>query len=544
MGNAVVIGLDGAAWHLLDPMIAAGAMPRLERLRERGAWGRLASTVPTYTPPAWTSAATGVNPGRHGIYGFTEGHAQAPEQRLMHSGLMRAPAIWDMANAQGVRVGVYNLPLTYPPRPVDGWMVSGMMTPGYGEHLHGFASWSGGTGSSDDLEARILSWAPGYVVDVSADYEQDWRDAALCERTLASLRQRYDVLRGLLETDPVPLVFAVLEAPDRLQHVYYRYMDPSDPMYGSAAARALQERIAECFAAMDRIVGLLADHAGDDGGVVVCSDHGFTAWEVSVHTNTLLQRWGYLRLKPGARLLQSRVARAAVPLGRRLLSRRLARRAKGATFAAIDWSATRAFASPIPLQGVFVNLRGREPFGTVAPEELEAVKDELAGRFERLTDPVGTPVTDRVWRSEEVFTGDVVPGGPDLLPVLRDHRYELDDELFHRDPFTDVSDLPRGVHHPDGIVVVAGADAATRPGLDASVMDVTPTVLHLAGLAVPEGLDGRVIEEALAPEALTRRPVRTTSPPAPPGSDRGDDSPYSREEEAMIEESLRGLGYL
>ncbi len=137
MATGVVIGLDGAAWHLLEPIFQQGAMPRLQALRERGAWGTLRSTVPTYTPPAWTSAATGVNPGRHGIYGFIEGHAQ-DAQELVHSGKIKAPTIWEIANAQGARAGIYNLPLTYPPRKLDGWMVSGMMTPGYGEQQRGF----------------------------------------------------------------------------------------------------------------------------------------------------------------------------------------------------------------------------------------------------------------------------------------------------------------------------------------------------------------------------------------------------------------------
>src|SRR5215210_2841569 len=108
MDRAGVIGLDGAAWHLLDPLIEKGLMPRLASLRERGASGTLKSTVPTYTPPAWTSAATGVNPGRHGIYGFIEGHAQH-DQQLVHSGRIRSATIWEMANAQGAKAGIYNL---------------------------------------------------------------------------------------------------------------------------------------------------------------------------------------------------------------------------------------------------------------------------------------------------------------------------------------------------------------------------------------------------------------------------------------------------
>jgi predicted AlkP superfamily phosphohydrolase/phosphomutase len=533
--RAVVIGLDGAAWHLLDPMIEAGVMPRLEALRERGALGTFLSTVPTYTPPAWTSAVTGVNPGRHGVYGFVEGHAQHPAQELMHSGKVKSPTIWEIANAQGARAGIYNLPLTYPPRSLDGWMVSGMMTPGYGESLKGFAS-------PRTLEQKILEWAPGYVVDVSTNYEQDWRDGRLCERAVASIEQRHRVMRELLELDPPDVLFSVLEAPDRLQHVYYRYMDPADELYRSPEAEKLRLPIRRCFEAMDRIVGQLDDYAGSDGGVIVVSDHGFTAWEASVHVNALLQRWGYLKLKPTARVMQTTAVTKLLPTAKRFLPRRLAREAKGKTFRAVDWAHTRAFASPIPQQGVYVNLEGREPLGTVPPSELGAVKRDLVSHFMDLTDRAGNRVTDVVHLSEDVFRGDALQGAPDVLPVVRDHRYELDDELFHREPFTDLRHLPRGVHHPEGMGIVAGPGVIAGKALNASVMDVTPTLLYLAGMKVPEGLDGNVLSDAFDPQWLVDRPIETTAPLS--SESREEETPYSAEEEAQIEESLRGLGYL
>ena len=533
--RAAVIGLDGAAWHLVDPMIERGVMPRLGELKSRGASGTLLSTVPTYTPPAWTSAATGVNPGRHGIYGFVKGHAQSTRPELAHSGQIRSATIWDMANAQDATAGIYNLPLTYPPQQLEGWMVSGMMTPGYGESLRGFTY-------PAPLETEILGWTPGYLVNVDANWEQDWRDDSLCDRIVASLEQRFIVLEKLLSERPVDLVFSVLEAPDRLQHVYYRYMDPADPLYGTSQAERIRPSVDRCFAAMDRIVGLLDDFTGSDGAALVCSDHGFTAWEFSVHTNALLEQWGYLKTKASARAMQTSLARKLVPVAKRVLPAKLARQAKGKTFAAIDWSQTRAFASPIPQQGIFINLKGRERLGTVEASELETIKKEIAQRFADLRGPKGQLVTDRVHLSQEVFSGDALEGAPDVLPVLRDHRFELDDEIFHREPFSDFSDLPRGAHHPDGIVVVSGPGIKPTDDLDASVLDVTPTLLHLAGLKVPEDLDGRVITDAFEPSQLEDRPIQTMPPLS--SKERDEESPYSEEEEAIIEESLRGLGYL
>jgi predicted AlkP superfamily phosphohydrolase/phosphomutase len=531
---AVVAGLDGAAWQLLQPLLDAGSMPRLKALMENGAAGTLSSTIPPVTPPAWTSAVTGVNPGRHGIYGFHRGHAQYEHQELMHSGRVQAATLWEIANEQGQTTGIYNLPMTYPPVPLKGWMVSGFMTPGVGQHMTGFV-WP------EELEKEILSWEPDYVIEIKSNQEQDWRDAALAERALAALRQRHAVLTRLLQAHPVDIVFTVLETPDRLQHLYYRYMDPNEQMYSSAAARRIQPTITKCFEMMDNITGLLHDYAGD-GGVIVCSDHGFTAWDVSVHTNSLLEKWGYLKLKSGARLMQNRLVAGAVPFVRRVLPTKIRREAKRRTFGAIDWSKTKAFASVYYQEGIFINQAGRERFGIVPESEAKDLKDELELKLRNLRGPDDKPVVDEVFRSENVFSGDALEGAPDLIMFMRNHNYVPDDEVFHRNPFTDHGDLPRGGHHPDGIVVVGGNGVRAGAQLNVSIIDVTPTLLYMAGLKVPEGIDGSVMTAAFEPSHLEAHPVEITAPVE--AEARDESSPYSAEEEALIEESLRGLGYL
>ena len=534
---SVVIGLDGSAWQLLDPLLEDGTMPRLAALRKRGASGILTSTIPPVTPPAWTSAVTGVNPGRHGIHGFHRGNAQHEHPEMMHSGQVKAATLWEMARAQNASVGLFNVPLTYPPPQIEGgWAVAGMMTPGIGQQLAGFAY-------PADLEADIQSWVPNYVIEIKANQEQDWRDDALARRALDSVKQRRDLLSKLLDKHPVDLVFSVLETPDRLQHLYYRYMDPNDSLYDTDAARAIRPAINDCFAAMDEVVGVLDDYAGRDGGVVVCSDHGFTAWEVSVHTNRLLEQWGYLKLKGAGKLMRSSIGGKAVHAARRFLPvsiRRKGRQRAGGT--AIDWSQTKAFATVYYQQGVLINVKGRERFGIVDAGDLDRLKTEIGERFKELRGSDGGLVTERLWRAEDVFHGDAIEGAPDLVFEIKDSRWQLDDELHHKDAFSDHTKLPRGGHHPDGIVVVAGPGAKAGGEVRGSIMDVTPTLLYLSGLAVPEGLDGSVLTGAFEDDHLKGNPIKTTAPVAAGGRDA--DSPYSEEEEKVIEETLKGLGYI
>jgi predicted AlkP superfamily phosphohydrolase/phosphomutase len=316
-------------------------------------------------------------------------------------------------------------------------------------------------------------------------------------------------------------------------------MDPADPLYESEQGRGIRPEIEKCFAAMDEIVGLVRERFPD---VISCSDHGFTAWDVSVHTNALLQKWGYLKLKPMARSMQTTAARKLVPLAKRVLPAKAARRAKGKTFNAIDWANTKAFASPIPQQGIYINVQGRDRYGVVPPDEVETIKDEIAEHFRSLKGPDGAPVTDHIWKSQDVFHGDALDGAPDLMPVLRNHRFELDDEIFHKEPFTDLGHLPRGVHHPDGIVTLAGSGVASGGAVSGGVADIMPTLLYMAGLKVPSGLDGKVLTGAFEADHLEKQPVETVAPLSSKSVD--EESPYSEEEEALIEESLRGLGYI
>src|SRR5688500_20003851 len=122
----LLLGLDGVGFPMLEPAFEAGHMPRLKAVLDRGASGVLTSPVPPYTPPGWTSIFTGVNPGKHGIFGFTLGNVQS-SKGLVSLDRVTAPAIWNAANAQGVRMGLFNIPMTYPAPAVDGFAVSGML---------------------------------------------------------------------------------------------------------------------------------------------------------------------------------------------------------------------------------------------------------------------------------------------------------------------------------------------------------------------------------------------------------------------------------
>jgi predicted AlkP superfamily phosphohydrolase/phosphomutase len=217
-------------------------------------------------------------------------------------------------------------------------------------------------------------------------------------------------------------------------------------------------------------------------------------------------------------------------------------RAKQSVQRRIVWDDTRAFASHIPEQGVHVNVRDAMPLGVVATEEVAAIEREITERLLEVRDPDdGGPVVDRVYRRDEVIAGPYAARAPHLFPMLRDQRYELSDTLAASGPFTDNRDRPWGYHHLDGVFIAAGP--SVRPGRIAAgldIVDALPTSLALARLPVPEGLDGRVIDEVAGSRA---EHVRVTAAVGD-ATDASDEYPFTAEDEEAIAESLRGLGYL
>ncbi|MBW3595187.1 MAG: alkaline phosphatase family protein [Actinobacteria bacterium] len=538
LSKVLLLGLDGMTDRVLDPAFEAGHLPRLKALLDRGVRGKLTSTVPPYTPPGWTSIFTGVNPGKHGIFGFTLGNIQR-EQGLVRLDRVRAPALWNIANAQDKRVGLFNVPMTFPPPPVDGFAVAGMLTPeGGGETPRGFTH-------PPELAERLVAAAGAYEIDIDVDYDQDWKSTAIIERLSRNLALKRAALRYLLETNgDVPILFAVLEAPDRLMHVHYKYIDPDCPHFDRPEAGPIRERAWAFFDEMDEVIGDLLAWAGDDGWIVTMSDHGFGPKEKVVNVNVALREWGLLSVAGAGTALGSAGARRLARRVKKVIPKAAYRKAKTASRQTIDWSKTKAFASPNPQQGIYVNLRGREPHGIVADSDYESVRDEIIERFSTLRDPDdGAPVLDRMHKREEVLDGPLTPEAPDLFPVCRDYSYELSDGLFSPSVITDYRDLPRGFHHSDGIFGIAGPAVSAAAGQRAHLYDITPTALYLAGCALPE-MDGTVLLEFLPEDLVAASPVRVERMDLPLAGEGAEARPYSPEEEAQIEESLRNLGYL
>jgi predicted AlkP superfamily phosphohydrolase/phosphomutase len=536
--RVALIGLDGATFRVLDVVLAAGAMPALARLRERGVEATLRSTVPTYTPPAWVSMATGVNPGRHGVFGFLATTAQEPPQ-IAHSGLIDAPPVWEYLGEQDIPCGMFNIPMSYPPASVNGFMVAGGLASGWTDsEMPNFAS-------DVEIGRLVLELAGGqYPLDTVVSYENDWRSRKVSSRLREIQRVRNTVLKALIEAREPEFVFAVFEGPDRLQHLHYQYIVEESDWYRRSEASEVRERTLSYFAELDNAIDDLADWAGSDGVVVIVSDHGFGPWEKTININLLLDKWGYLVPPSVSRLTRLPViAGRGQRMARRILPRRILHTAKAKVERGIKWNETVAFASHVAEQGIHINEQGRLPHGVVEPHAVERLTTDIIQRLREFVDPDdGAPVVDRLILRTEIIHGRHASRAPDLFPFCRDQRYELSDTLAASSVLSDHRDRPWGYHHVDGVFIGAGTafgDGTYGEGLD--IVDVLPTTLHAAGLSVPAGLDGRVVAGVLSETAASTPIVHMHMEG---DYQRSREYPFSPDEERVIEESLRGLGYL
>lgn len=578
MAKVCVIGLDGATFAVIDYLTSQGRMPNFSRLRSEGSEATLLSTIPPLTPAAWSSFFTGTNPGKTGAVGFFRFRPGTYQMEPMNARNLQGEPLWQMASRHGKRVCVYNVPVTYPAAPVNGILISGMDAPRFDEQ----AIWPRGYRES------FLKAIPDFKVscELDADYLLAHSDHPVAEgiRQLKEhLSMEIRVVNHLMGLEDWDLLVAVLRSPDSIQHIFWA--DAEKVMAGEQASEdeaARAEAVFSCYDEIDRELGerWLGWCEGRD--LIFISDHGFGRLKADVCLNRVLAGAGLVtfRARSGRRGLRDRIAgkaKAHLPAQTRQKIKKLMGKGEGdrwhsfvdSLVADIDWEKTRLFS--VAQHGcLYVNLKGREPLGTVEGEqERQAVLAEAEAALSRLTDPSdGQPVVTGFFRKEDIYRGPLMDSMPDLVISMRDWSYrgiystavELSQEPLFRTSDNWGVFGHTGNHRRDGILVMHGPDIA-RARLDtAEMVDVMPTILHLMGLPVPEDADGRVLEEALGSAAVKAAAVdagkmetaaaaseaasAAAADKAPACQQKDVTDVYSQEDEEEIRKRLEKLGYL
>jgi predicted AlkP superfamily phosphohydrolase/phosphomutase len=434
-----ILGLDGTPLPLLRQLFQSGDLPNLARLFESGSAVEMSSSLPDVSAVAWTSINTGKNPGKHGIYGFYDRKPGTNRMEIMTAAHTRARTIWQIASDAGRRAIAINVPLSFPPQHVNGVVISDFLATSLNKAVY---------------PTTILPMLEsiGYRIDTDPAVARQSLDAFVDDFTVTAERRAEAVMR-LMDSEQWDMFMVVFMETDRLHHFMWRYMAEDDPTY--------RPRFLECYRQIDALAGKIVARLDDEVQLIVLSDHGFTTLYEEIYLNHWLESEGYLRFNSAGEKSMETISRDST-------------------------------AYSLDPGRIYLNLAGREPEGSVAPDEAPQVLDQLAAQLAALAHPeTGAPIVQHVYRADEIYHGPERERAPDLLVMPRD-GFDIKGTfdyagLTGRGPLV-------GMHKYDNATLFVRNQRITVN--HASVRDVLPTACRLMKLECPADVDGQSVVAA------------------------------------------------
>jgi len=530
----LVIGLDGATWTVLKPLMEKGYMPYLSKLRKEGASGILRSTIPPITTVAWASFQTGVMPGKHGVYGFQtisrtpQGHL---EFRVVNASCIRTKTLWQYLSGLGKRLGLVNLPMTYPPAAVAGFLISGFPTPSQRAPFT----------YPPALKQVLLAAVPGYRVPTPnfGRVVKENRVVSYVHQMIQMAGSRAQAVLFLMGKYPWDVIVLHFQETDFLQHPLWHHLDYTHPYF----SQEKHQIIAQFFQKIDELIRAVAQELSDNDLLMIVSDHGFQSMRRIFYPNCWLYQEGYLEPSRKTRAMAYRTAFATLRSldifnlrkrfiadgTRKHLTQELMRRE-------FDWERSV----------VYAEAGHTGEFNLYLTKQDSKIQATLIEKLYEIREPeTGGKVVERVLTAAEAFGTDLSSGAPDLVVCLREGYIAVSHveqgPLFEkREPG---QDYQIGVHHPDGIIIAKGP--RIRQGWDrlqANIIDIAPTLLYQMSLPIPSYLDGRILYEMYDPEFLKGKKAQFIE-------DKGAakdmlSKGLTQSEEEQIQKYLQDLGYL
>ena len=481
MKTAILIfGLDGATWKLLDPWLKAGYLPFLRSLIRRGLTANLESTIPPLTSTAWTTFQTGVNPAKHNIFGFYH-----PSGRLYNSRDIRQPTFWQIAGRYHKQSAIINMPLTYPIRPNNGYLVSSFLTPPGSNfaYPHQLQTKLEQNGYQIDLPFNEHGFAPETPLSPAAK-------RTLHQQIMALIASREKAALYIAKQKPWDIFFVLFKATDLSQHFFW---DQKETLRVYQRIDRAMAKIVSIYQTAYRNVKI---------NIFVVSDHGFhpiSKYDIALYP--LITRLGFLPHRPGWFLKALR--------GFRKLSK-----AKFITKLAFP-TQPRIFS-----------------YGLSWPDAPQKVIAQLAKQLSKTT-----------YRGQKIFqtiriVKPTLPTGPRILWLTNPAFAPNPDPLSGRLVYPKVTALK--AHHyadPKGVLIAAGPQIQSkrkRQGL--RLVDMAGNILRLLGIPTSANIDSRLYPGLFNFPHLIAPPLKPQAPRANHKTKQADD--------AIVIQRLRALGYV
>lgn len=540
--KVLILGIDGGTWRVLKPAMDQGCMPFVKSLADAGASGTLESTIPAITPAAWGGFQTGKSPGKTGVFDFAYWDKKEKESHYVSS-LDLGETLWSILSRHNKRVAVINVPMTYPPQALNGYLVSGLLTPS----LESNFTWP------PEFKQQIMEEFPDYhIFDLKkiAKYRSEEEEMSAFIRHLVSVIQvRTRLALWMLQKEVFDLFMVHFQATDVLQHIYWHFLDDSHPLFDQSKQT---EIFKEFYQELDRCINAIYDRFCEKNGqplTVILSDHGFQAHYKRFNLGNWLESEGYLKkcrnsspqktpiLKKITQFLRvGKILKYVLPqktiqvVDKKYISRNQL----------FDWKESRAYSVG----------RSNEGFIYLLPEannKQAGLPEELRNKLYQIADPeTGQPVVKKVWLKAELYHGPQIERLPDIVIEPQEGYsftgyYQVEEGLFHL--VTHREDIHIGKHHPDGVIVTSGKEVEQRAGFTAKIIDVAPMLLYYLGVPIPESMDGRILTDLFKKTYKDENPIIKEDQQ----SDHGQASQtpvYTPKDNDDIEQRLRDLGYL
>jgi predicted AlkP superfamily phosphohydrolase/phosphomutase len=447
-----IIGLDCAPPELVFKEFD---LPNIQGLMD--CWGELTSTIPAITCPAWMSMMTGKNPGKLGFYGFRNRKNFSYEDMWIANSLaVKEETVWDALSKAQKKVSVIGVPQTYPPKPVNGLMVTSFLTPDI-DHQYTYP---------DAVKTEIQDLVGHYLLDVENFRTEDKQH--LLSQIYEMTEKRCKVVKHYLK-QKWDFFMWVEMGPDRIHHGLWKFFDKDHRKYTESE---LSSAIPEYYTYLDGQIGEMLSLVDDDTCVIVVSDHGAKKMEGCININDWLIQEGFLHLtEPPKEITRFRDVK-------------------------VDWEKTTVWAWGGYYSRIFFNVKGREQSGVLTREEFYDTREEIKKKLESMKDDKGNPLGTTAFRPEDIYTGKYVSQAPDLIVYFGDLYWRGTESIGHDSPYSFETEIGPDdcVHAQKGIFILKDPEERVKGEKEGlNITDCAPTVLDLMGVPQIPDMDGHSI---------------------------------------------------
>lgn len=455
--KVAVIGLDCAAPDIIFNKLKED-LPVLSKMASEGVSGRLRSSDPPITVPAWMVMSTGRSPGELGLYGF---RSRIPNSyngiKIPTSSDIKFDTVWDILGKRNKKSIIIAVPPSYPPKPIPGLMVSDFLTPDKDKEFT----------YPPGLKNEILRDFPDYQFDVKFRKPEKKR---IIDEIYRMTDTRFRMAEKMLREKEWDFFFMVEIGIDRIHHAFWRYIDEESHLYEDD--REMRGKFISYFRMVDSHIGKMLDQFDDDTVVLVVSDHGAKRMKGAFAINQWLIKEGYLKLK-------SPIQKPGVSL----------------EDLEVDWAHSKAWAWGGYYARVFLNIKGREPEGLIEKEEVRSELETLKQKLRSIKGPNGEAWNTKVFEPEEVYP--VVNGDrSDLFVYLDDLSWRTAGTLGYDTDYLLENDTgpDDAVHDYDGIYIMYRKNKKIGKVIDSSIYRIAPTILELYRVRKKYGIRGEPLE--------------------------------------------------